>query len=72
LTGEFSSPDKHTWRERLRSVAAGVPSLHPPKATIGLPMASVWRVDDREIVGYANVLKATMLPSVVPRIPLEG
>jgi hypothetical protein len=31
-------------------------------------MASVWRVDDLEIVGYANVLKETMLPSVVPPV----
>jgi hypothetical protein len=31
-------------------------------------MAPVWSVDDLEIVGYANVLKETMLPSVVPPV----
>jgi len=31
-------------------------------------MASVWSVNDLEIVGYANVLKDNMLPSVVPPV----
>lgn len=31
-------------------------------------MGSPWRVDELEIVGYAEVLKETMLPSVVPPV----
>jgi hypothetical protein len=31
-------------------------------------MAPSWNLDDLEIVGYANVLKETMLPSVVPPV----
>jgi hypothetical protein len=31
-------------------------------------MAPFWNLDDLEIVGYANVLKETMLPSVVPPV----
>jgi hypothetical protein len=31
-------------------------------------MASPWSVDDLEIAGYSNVLKAGMLPSVVPPV----
>lgn len=31
-------------------------------------MESPWNLDDLEIVGYANVLKETMLPSVVPPV----
>lgn len=31
-------------------------------------MAAVWNVDDLEITGYADVLKETMLPSVVPPV----
>jgi hypothetical protein len=31
-------------------------------------MATPWNLDDLEIVGYADVLKETMLPSVVPPV----
>jgi hypothetical protein len=31
-------------------------------------MGSPWRVDELEIAGYAEVLKATMLPAVVPPV----
>ena len=31
-------------------------------------MPTPWNVDDLEIVGYANVLEETMLPSVVPPV----
>ena len=31
-------------------------------------MEAPWNLDDLEIVGYANVLKETMLPSVVPPV----
>jgi hypothetical protein len=31
-------------------------------------METPWNLDDLEIVGYANVLKETMLPSVVPPV----
>jgi len=31
-------------------------------------MATPWNLDDLEIVGYADVLKETVLPSVVPPV----
>lgn len=31
-------------------------------------MPSLWNLDDLEIAGYANVLKETMLPTVVPPV----
>jgi hypothetical protein len=31
-------------------------------------MESPWNVEDLEIVGYANVFKETMLPTVVPPV----
>ena len=31
-------------------------------------MAADWNIEDLEVVGYANVLKETMLPSIVPPV----
>ncbi len=44
-----------------------MPSLYPPEAILR-SMAIPWRVEDLDIIGYADALDRTMLPSIVPPV----
>lgn len=44
-----------------------MPKLYPPEAILK-SMAIPWRVEDLDIIGYADALDRTMLPSIVPPV----